>query len=453
MHTILSALCLIAFGCLWDSDTLRDEASLRPDAWEVITGQYPRHGEAYYRLRIAQLGLVVVPDRQQRIDLAAAQIRLKQFAAAERALASLIAEAPDVYEAITDLAVLHRNQGRPAEAVPLFERALALHPAGHLGLGDWTLRAARWQARVLADPLHAARENFLGEPRVAMAVAEWTEGGPWDQLPPATRDRLQKHLLLLRSYPSFAEGYATLGDELSGIGDRTLALYAYARALELQHPDPKLVTGRLHAAAAQTLRWGSQFMEEAQRPAAAAAALAADLQQELTRCRAWQDAFVRAEDAAVARKHLPSFAETLAAMPATAAAVYLPSARADRRKAVDKAWVEGLEALRQRDFPAAERVLGKATTLAKTELADHSDRARLLVAFAASLSPQGGEARLRQAAAALIEAERLLRTHDAGNTTDLRMVLGNLALVHEALHEPALSAQDRARRDQVDASR
>jgi len=142
MHTILSALCLIAFGCLWDSDTLRDEASLRPDAWEVITGQYPRHGEAYYRLRIAQLGLVAVPDRQQRIDLAAAQIRLKDFAAAERVLASLIAEAPDVYEAITDLAVLRRNQGRPAEAVPLFERALALHPAGHLGLGDWTLRGA-----------------------------------------------------------------------------------------------------------------------------------------------------------------------------------------------------------------------------------------------------------------------------------------------------------------------
>jgi tetratricopeptide (TPR) repeat protein len=443
MHNaLLSLLVALSIGCLWDSDTLRDEALLRPDAWEVVSGQVPAHGEAYYRHRVATITALASPDRTQRNDLAVALIRLGDLVAAERVLVPLHAEQPDEYEALSNLAVLRRNQGRFAEAVPLFERALELHPDGHLGLGDWTLRAVRWQARVAADPALAAREDFLDrERKSSQPFIDEQLSLPWDKLPAEQRDRLQKLTLLLRNYRKFAEGYLVLGDELVEIGDNSLACYAYIRALELQHPDDGLVIDHLLGAASKVERWnGALLGGDVAKRDAQLMAITKGIRADLAECRAWNEAFTAQEDRLVADGREPALEETLAALRAAKIEPHLPMSDADRRAQVHSTWAEGLTLLKQRKFPAAEKELAKAARLADPLMHDDDDRARLLVAYAASLSPQGGKAKLQAAATALVEAERILRAQADPDPETLAMTLGNLVAVHEALGDQEAAA-------------
>ena len=93
---ILSSLALfplIALGssvlvpCIWDSDTLADEVRGLPDAQDLVTGRWFRHGEAYYQRRIETLPALLEkhPDRIELYDdLAVAHERLRDRDAAIR---------------------------------------------------------------------------------------------------------------------------------------------------------------------------------------------------------------------------------------------------------------------------------------------------------------------------------------------------------------------------------
>lgn len=451
MHQAIILIAMLSCSCLWDSDTLRDEARLRPDVWEVISGQFARHGEAYYRSRVAAIGAVAAPDRTQRNDLAVACIRLKDLAWAEKVLTALRAEDGHEYEALSNFAVLRRNQGRFAEAVPLFEEALKLRPDGHLGLGDWTLRAVRWQARVADDPTLAEREDFLGRPR-ATEVEPFLGGKEatsvaWDKLPAETQEHLRLLMLLLRNYTVFAEGFLTLGDELAAVDDNTLAIYAYVRALDLQHPAAALVRQRVHSVATRVGRWTGPLhgMDEHGNERTVDEIIAA-ARGELAKCAQWQEDFARLEAVRVAAGTLPSFEETLAACAAKHITPYLPTTDTDRQAEVSSMWVDGLDLLKRRQFPAAEQILAKASALAEKVMPTWGDRARLLIAYAASLSPQGGAAHLKAAAKALEDAERIFRAETYPDRRSLDMTLANLELVYGALKDQKQASAATARR-------
>ncbi len=440
MHQAFLVIAMLSLSCLWDSDTLRDEARLRPDVWEVISGQFARHSEAYYRSRVAAISALPTPDRVQRNDLAVACIRLKDLAWAEKVLTALRAEDAQEYEALSNFAVLRRNQGRFAEAVPLFEQALKLRPEGHLGLGDWTLRAVRWQARVVEDPTLAEREDFLGRPRAAevdmFLTGKEVTSVAWDKLPADTQEHLRLLNLLLRNYTVFAEGFLTLGDELAAVDDNSLAIYAYVRALDLQHPATALLRQRIRAVATRVGRWsGPLHSIDDHGIERTVDEILAGARGELAKCTRWQDDFTRLEGVPVAAGKQPSFEETLAACTAKGITPYLPTTDVDRRAEVSSMWVDGLDLLKRRQFPAAEQILAKASTLAEKTMPDSGDRARLLIVYAASLSPQGGAAHLRMAAKALEEAERIFRGEADRDRASLDMTLGNLVLVYGALKD------------------
>ena len=174
----LLALLLIPLSqsCLWDTDTLRDEANLRPDLWELVSGQVPAHGEAYYRQRVARIVALPTATREQRNDLAVAYIRLGDLPAADVVLTALRREDPGEYQALSNQAVLRRNQGDFLAAIPLFEQALALKPEGHLGLGDWTLQAVRYRQRTVENAVMAIRrvDGWRASPTMAQAPAPYT---------------------------------------------------------------------------------------------------------------------------------------------------------------------------------------------------------------------------------------------------------------------------------------
>ena len=86
-----------AAPCLWDYDTLKQERARFPTALELITGQFPRHSDSYYRWRIE--------DRSARM------------AAGEKT--------PEMFD---DLAVAHSKLGDDKRAIEIMAEKEALHP-------------------------------------------------------------------------------------------------------------------------------------------------------------------------------------------------------------------------------------------------------------------------------------------------------------------------------------
>jgi len=223
-----------AFACTWDTNTIRDELQTRGTSdFQLITGQFPHHGQAFYQAQLARSRGILEKQPGQlaaRNDLAVALLKLGRHPESLAAFDKLLQAAPERYETLSNLGVLHKKMGRYAEAAGYISRALKIKPAGHMGLGDWYLRMLRWldkTARSKTPP----EANFLGY--------------PYDR-PLGNEDRpLDYARALIRNDRGFADGYLLLGDCLRQQRQKNLALWAYVRALDLGHPNPGILEARI----------------------------------------------------------------------------------------------------------------------------------------------------------------------------------------------------------------
>jgi tetratricopeptide (TPR) repeat protein len=127
------------------------------------------------------------------------------------------------------------QQGRFAEAAPLFERARALFPAqarfaflhgtALAGMEQMEQAVAAWQAAIKQDP------NFA-DPYLALGRAQRKLG--------QSQDALNTYRKLLRAQPNNVDGYVALGSALAELGQFAEAEAPLRRAL--QHSgDPKVL--------------------------------------------------------------------------------------------------------------------------------------------------------------------------------------------------------------------
>ena len=87
-----------ALGCLWDTDTLRDELSENTSVYDLIMGQFPHHGEAYYEERVKLLDVKEELTEQESHDLGVALTRLGKFEKAKAIFLELYEKNPEGYE-------------------------------------------------------------------------------------------------------------------------------------------------------------------------------------------------------------------------------------------------------------------------------------------------------------------------------------------------------------------
>ena len=139
-----AALCLaVLFGalpsahaCLWDEDTLAMEKRAFPTALELITGRFPRHGEDYYRWRVA--------DRQKRVDagtatledlddLAVAHEKLGDPEKAIEIMRTAETKEPNRYRSVANLGTFLIHAGRLEEGLKEIRRAIEINPDAHFG--------------------------------------------------------------------------------------------------------------------------------------------------------------------------------------------------------------------------------------------------------------------------------------------------------------------------------
>lgn len=138
---VLAALVLLfaapqAFACLWDYDTLKMERRQFPGALELITGRFLRHGEAFYRWRIADrtARLATTPDDLTLYDdLAVAHDKVGE---SRKAVEIMLAKArlrAGLYETEANLGTFYIHAGDLEQGLEHIGRAIEINPEAHFG--------------------------------------------------------------------------------------------------------------------------------------------------------------------------------------------------------------------------------------------------------------------------------------------------------------------------------
>lgn len=306
MKAVLTLFLLLTavHACLWDSDTIRDELKADPSVYDLITGQFPHHGDLYYEKRKEKLEGKPEKTHQDQIDLGVAYTRLKEFGKAESLFLSLLEKNPKEYEILSNLGVLYKKKEDYQKAHDYIKKALEIKPEGHMGLGDWYLK------RISYSLNREGKENlnFLGEPYI---TEQGMRVGAKQTLSVKEQKRRMQLLRLIHNDRHFPDTYFVLGDVLMRKGDLNLARRAFMKAQKLGHPRADVINKRLEVIEKHVKEALShdgkrvrgllkkQKLESRE-----------SINQELKKGEAWINVFIEAENALVQKGYFPSFIQT-----------------------------------------------------------------------------------------------------------------------------------------------
>lgn len=204
------ALATSASGQVWNSD--REIA--RPGVFDLITGQFPRHGRTYWEDQAFRCEARLIRrtfDLQVRNDLASAYIELGETGRARAVLEIVESLSPGRPDVLYNLGACAKKEGDFAAALALATRA---------GADDLELKSLAWRAALAAG---FSDRDFLGR-----AYQEWPGS--------SSVVEYESLLALIVRDREFVDAYLVLGDELFRRGARNAAIWAWVRALVTGHP-------------------------------------------------------------------------------------------------------------------------------------------------------------------------------------------------------------------------
>jgi tetratricopeptide (TPR) repeat protein len=255
---VLAVLLLLAAGaapCLWDSDTLDTELRGLPDAFDLVTGRWHRHSDAYYRERVRRLGGKVDATLAELDDLAVAHEHLGERAQAIEVMqqkAALLAKQPDrehQYRYLANLGTFYAHDGNYPAALVELKKAVALNPAAHFGRENFQIALIEYAAAAKAEPALWAQRSFLrhadyylGCGFLRSLVEEEHDGNrelDWDRAYEAIGGMLR---FGGREGP---ELYRSLGELFLVKEHLNLAWWAFRHAIERGHPAQEQLLGNL----------------------------------------------------------------------------------------------------------------------------------------------------------------------------------------------------------------
>ena len=228
-------------ACLWDSHTLKDEHASKPEVLDLILGQFPHHGDVFYQTRKVRLEKQASLDVNETNDLAVAYVRLKEYIKGMALLEAQIKKTPDHYETLSNIGVTAKKSGDFKKGAEFIEKALTIKAEGHMGLGDWYLKALRWRNKhERAFENRPPKFNFLNIPYLGVFQENYY-GMDKESFPrgyPIKKEHRDRFLKMVGNDQSFADGFAALGDYLTFSGELNLAFLAFTRAMVLNHQNP-----------------------------------------------------------------------------------------------------------------------------------------------------------------------------------------------------------------------
>jgi len=234
-------------ACLWDRDTLKDDILAQASSLDLILGQFPHHGEAYYKLRITRLKKQTNLSILDHNDMAVAYVRTNDFVSAEKHLVEALKMNPNQYETLSNIGVAAKKQGDFKKAAEFIGKALAIKPEGHMGLGDWYLKMLVWREKYEdVGEEKPPTSNFIGQ-SYAVHLHKLEYG--MDYLPALKKGGLEvgHPAMMLKNDQTFADGFLVFADQLREQGHLHLAFLADTRAMMLKHQNPEEIRTRRRA--------------------------------------------------------------------------------------------------------------------------------------------------------------------------------------------------------------
>lgn len=326
-----------AMGCLWYSDTLMEELQMvegASDVFHLITGQFPHHGKGYYKhlLKRSQERLQQYPlDLASRNDMAVALLKLGRYEESEKEFQTIDTQSPGLYTTLSNLGVLYKKKGNYEKAAALTRRALQINPEGHLGLGDYYLKMLTWMAEVSKNPHEPPKRNFWG--------GDYGHPVRGDEPPPpgAPDFSIERLHALIRSDRTFSDAFLVLGDVLyrneflphgreEGLpySPLNLALWAYVRAKQLNHPNQAVIDGRIKMLFNHWWEGITQLTQGHVRIVRDRNVTIAQIQSDLVEADRWLNQFEKTEEKLIARKGSADFAQVEAEMTRKGIKRFLP---------------------------------------------------------------------------------------------------------------------------------
>jgi len=229
---------------LWDTDTLADEVATHANTLDLILGQFAHHGDAYYKMRVERILKQASMSQTDLNDIAVAYVRLNDFKSAENYLAKALENNPRHYETLSNIGVTAKKQGDFTKGAEYIKKALSIKTAGHMGLGDWYLKALLWREKhEQANPEEPVTKNFLGQ----LYSEAFSDEHYGMSRPGSNKEVRSRQAMMIKNDQTFADGFLVFGDYLKEQNSLHLAFLAQTRAMILGHQNPDEIRRRRRA--------------------------------------------------------------------------------------------------------------------------------------------------------------------------------------------------------------
>lgn len=243
------AVVLPTGACLWDYDTLRQEAARFPGTLELLAGKFNRHSVAFYEWRIDDRLKKLEDDPVTLVwmdDLAVAYDKVGRTDEGIAVMRQALTLDADRYETHANLGTLLAHAGRFAEGLEHLNRAVEINPEAHFGRERWQIYLIEYVVSRLGPD---------GKPTLPLGLAEDEFGMSWPypgsgfrrflaskNLSEGWREQAIRGIEGMMRFgrhdsPILNEA---LGDLLMGYGENSeqrLASRAYLKAATRAHPE------------------------------------------------------------------------------------------------------------------------------------------------------------------------------------------------------------------------
>ena len=256
--TFFSAICLLGFFCLWDSETLRMEEVRFPGAAELIAGEFRRHSPEFYQWRIEDRLKKIEsnPDDLSLLDdLAVSYEKSGQTDLAIQTMLDKDKRQPGLYETHANLGTFYIHDGQLEKGLAEIQKAIEINPDAHFGREVYQqylveyLIASRDEDGQLQLPLDNNISYYRPTGFAAFVIKK--EFPDADKVEYLAADRTPEHR---KAMPPAING--VLGMMRFGNFDSPVLLEAFAHLVLFNEDQPKQLAARaLVKAALETTDW------------------------------------------------------------------------------------------------------------------------------------------------------------------------------------------------------
>jgi tetratricopeptide (TPR) repeat protein len=251
VRAVSAALLGLALACLWDSDTLAEEALRQKDVGDVVRGRITKHSTFFYEEKVRYTKPLVDAGKapaERYDDLAVAYDHLGQYDEAIAVMRAKDERFPGLYTTLANQGTFEAHRGNFAAALELLKAALVKNPDAHFGREQYQVKAIEYLEQLAKTPELERHRDLLG---VDLSDADGHDllfgdlGRPPKKGEKTGLERagLKPDVLVgLAGIIRFGHGeksrhlWLSLGVACALHGDRHLAIRAFARAHALGHP-------------------------------------------------------------------------------------------------------------------------------------------------------------------------------------------------------------------------